>query len=550
MPESVRAMQQNESLEQHERQIKQGQERLEHQLAPLLKRPDVFLQPEEKLIDPEQVTDDGPCFEIQVVNIQGAENLGQEELFEIQSLYQNRCLYLTDINQIVAQVSEIYLQQGYVTSRAYIKPQDLSDGSLDILVLEGFAEGLQSKDQTISPLQLELAFPVRTGEILNLRDVEQGIENLNSLSQNQAKADLEPGKAQGASIVAIQNQATKPWQASLGLNNTGVESTGELQLDTSLVYGNLVGINDTWIVSASSNVGEHELPTAKSRSYSLTTNLPLGYWHFTMANNYYEYERTVLGNTVNFLTRGSSLNSRLAASRVLYRGSSDKLGMSLSFNRKESKNYIEDVFLDTSSRVLYVWELDTNYLKHFSFGSANASFKINKSVPWWDAKRELADAEDDFQFTKYQLNLGFNTRFSLFEQDIQYNLSVHALYSRDEILASEGISVGGRYSVRGLSQESLFGFRGGYIRNDFSMPFAIDIPHIVGGQLYLGVDAGASNLPGFPGQNKNWVTGSILGLKISGQYFQIDMSYARALRTPDLIASGQQELDVSIRIQY
>ncbi|WDE08487.1 ShlB/FhaC/HecB family hemolysin secretion/activation protein [Thalassomonas viridans] len=542
---------QEQKLSDHEKQIKQGQDRIKNQLDPLLKKQDVFLQEQYRAQEQALLSDDdGACFDIKQVIVENVTVFSEGEINNISSSFEHQCLGLNRINRLVTQISNLYLNHGYVTSRAYIQPQDLSDGTLNVLVLEGFIQALATQDEQLTTTQLALAFPGRTGKLLNLRDLEQGLENLNRLGQNQAKTALLPGDTQGSSVVRIDNQGAGNWRASVGINNTGVEATGEYQLDASFIYENLLGINDSWVSSFSSNVGKHELPQSKSRSYSLVASAPYGYWLFSLNNNYYQYEQTVLGASVDFLTHGSSFNSSLLVQNTLYRGSADKLNLGLSFNRKESRNYIEDVFLDTSSRTIYVWDLSADYTRYFSAGTLNSALHINKSVPWFDAKRELADAEDDFQFIKYQLELGFSTAFTLGEQPVQFSSNLNWFYSPKVILASEGLSVGGRYSVRGISGGSLFGYRGGYLRNDFYLPLETGLAFLPGLTMFFGLDAGTTNLPEYEDRNSDWVAGSVIGAQARIFGLNLSLSYARALRVPDFLDVQEQELDLTVRYNF
>jgi len=542
---------QAQSLSEHEKQLKQGLDRLEQQIAPLQQRPDVRLErPEAVITDFSALENTEQCFAVNAINVQGSVKLSPKQITQITQPFVGQCLGLAHINALVGAISNLYLEQGYVTSRAYIAPQDLSDGSLDLVVVEGVIEGFDSVDGSITPQQLKWAFPAQPGEVLNIRALEHGIENLNSVARNNAKVDLTPGAEQGGTLVAIANQTARPWRGSLGVNNNGVASTGEYQLDGNLVFDNVFGLNDTAFLSASTNIGGHELPHAESRSYAASWSLPFGYWQFSLSNNYYAYEQTVVGNVIDFSISGSSLNSGMQLGRNLYRSQTGKLDFTLGFTRKDSKNYIEDIFLETSSRTLYVWDLAAGYRHFLPQGTLSLNAGIIKSVAWFDAKRQVVAAEDDFQFTKYRLNVGYNTQLELAGQPLLYAASAELLYSPKVILASEGLTVGGRYSVRGLSQSSLFGYKGGYLRNDISLPLQTDWAELNQLHYFFGVDAGWSNLPEYPDKRREWVAGSVVGVKLFDRNLSITMSYARALRVPDFLQQKQQEIDVSVRLNF
>ncbi|NMH58405.1 ShlB/FhaC/HecB family hemolysin secretion/activation protein [Alteromonas ponticola] len=547
---SAKTSAQQPVFSEHEKIIKQGLDRLENQIEPLKNRPVIHLSRPESVSTSEGTSASDQCFNITSIEVSGEKSIAADEIQRVTSPFYHRCLGLEQINALLGSITNLYLDKGYVTSRAYIGPQDLSDGHLEIDIVEGFVETLSSTDQSITAQQLAWAFPVTIGNTLNIRDIEQGLENLNTLTGNNTTVALNPALQQGGSEVAINNQPAKHWQGSVGLNNYGVESTGEYQLDANLVMGNLVGINDTTLFSASTNIGGHDLPHAMSRSYALSWSVPVHYWSLGAQSNFYEYEQIVVGENSNFAIHGSSFNSSLQLGYTVYRDQTDKIDLALSLTRKTSKNFIEDVFLDTSSRVLYVWDFHTAYRRSLSQGSLSAGLHIYKSVSWFDAKKKLVAAEDDFQFIKYQANLAYNTQWRMAETPILYAISANYLYSPDIILASEGLTVGGRYTVRGLSQSSLFGYKGGYIRNEFTLPVASELSFINQIHYFFGVDAGVSNLPEYPQENSEWVAGSVVGIKWHGNQVEATLSYARALRVPDFFTQKQQEVDLSLRVSF
>lgn len=539
-----------QSLTDHEKRVKQGLDRLESQIAPLQKREDVFLQEDVRLPEPAVTAEDDRCFQVNGIEVSGASQLNSRALAKVISSYTDKCLSLQAINTLVETLSNLYLDAGLVTSRAYLQPQNLADGVLEILVIEGFAEELQAADGSLSASEMEYAFPdVKTG-VLNLRDIEQGLENLNSLAKNSAKVDLQPGATQGGTLVVINNQLSEDWRGSVGINNSGTPDTSLYQVDANLVFDNPFGISDNLFFSGSRNLGGHDLPTAHSASYASSWSFPAGYWRFLFQNNYFEYEQSVIGSNVNFLTHGSSFNSTIAADKTLYRGKADKLDSGLSLTRKKNKNYIEDVFLDTSSREIYVLDFGVNYLTHKAVGTFNFGLHLNRSVSWFGAKSELATAEDDFQFTKYLATLGFSTQTQWGDQPVYFNSALEWLYSPKVIIASEGLSVGGRYSVRGISETSLFGYKGAYVRNDLSLPLTGEFLIFNRNTLYLGLDAGMTNLPEFDNQDADWISGAIVGIRFGAEKTSLHFAYARTVRVPDFLPAKQQEMELSIRYNF
>ena len=84
------------------------------------------------------------CFDIQEVRLSGASLMTVTDQQLLLSEYIGLCLGSNQLNEALKAVTDWYLQRGYVTARAYLPEQDLSRGILEIVVIEGTLEGLDS----------------------------------------------------------------------------------------------------------------------------------------------------------------------------------------------------------------------------------------------------------------------------------------------------------------------------------------------------------------------------------------------------------------------
>ncbi|HCL3575910.1 TPA: two-partner secretion system transporter TpsB1, partial [Pseudomonas aeruginosa] len=155
--------------------------------------------------------DDERCFEIRRIELEGAGHLGEGARRQLLAPYQGRCLGVGQLNALLKAVTDHYLDRGYVTTRAYLPQQDLASGTLRIIVVEGRLEGLDSS-ALASPRELAMSFPGRTGELLDLRELEQLVDQLSRLPSRQAQLELVPGSEVGGSRVRLKGERDKPWR--------------------------------------------------------------------------------------------------------------------------------------------------------------------------------------------------------------------------------------------------------------------------------------------------------------------------------------------------
>ena len=159
--------------------------RLRDQLEPEREvRPHVDVQPELVLPD-----DEHPCFIIRDIALEDETGLFAEALAAANPDTDpavGRCLGAAGINVLMSRVQNAVIAQGYVTTRVLARPQDLSRGHLVLTLIPGRVRALRVSAGSDARAELLNAIPVRPGDVLNLRDIEQGLENLKRLPSVEA----------------------------------------------------------------------------------------------------------------------------------------------------------------------------------------------------------------------------------------------------------------------------------------------------------------------------------------------------------------------------
>lgn len=166
----------------------------------------------------------GPCFTINHIRLEGADHLPASAQRKLTQDYLQQCLNLGQIQTLVQQISDWYISRGYITSRAFLTEQDLSRGELRLLVLEGKLEKILLEQQ--DDRMLKMAFPGLQGNILNLRDIEQGMEQINRLRQQPVQIEILPGSQPGFSVVNLSAKPEFPLMLGLGFDNSGQKAPG------------------------------------------------------------------------------------------------------------------------------------------------------------------------------------------------------------------------------------------------------------------------------------------------------------------------------------
>ncbi|KFC07171.1 ShlB/FhaC/HecB family hemolysin secretion/activation protein, partial [Trabulsiella guamensis ATCC 49490] len=189
----------------------------------------------------------GPCFAIHSVSLDGATLIKPATQQKFLSPWLNQCLSMAQLTQLTNDVTDWYVSRGYITSRAFLTEQDISGSHLRLVVMEGRLQSIRMDDAP--PRMLRMAFPGLEGGILNLRDIEQGMEQINRTRREPVQIEILPGDKEGWSVVNLTATPEFPVTGSVSFDNSGQKSTGTGQLSGSLSFNNLLGLADSWFVS-------------------------------------------------------------------------------------------------------------------------------------------------------------------------------------------------------------------------------------------------------------------------------------------------------------
>lgn len=138
----------------------------------------------------------------------------------------NRCIGSEGINVIMSRLQNAIIQKGYVTTRIVVAEQDLSTGDLELTLIPGYVHVVRWADDASATTSWRTALPMREGDLLNLRDLEQGLEVLKRIPTAEADIQIEPGADSGQSDLVITRKHRFPFRVNLSLDDGGSKNTG------------------------------------------------------------------------------------------------------------------------------------------------------------------------------------------------------------------------------------------------------------------------------------------------------------------------------------
>ncbi len=493
----------------------------------------------------EPTTPDERCFDIQRIELSGASLLGPADQAAILAPFIGQCLGVSQLNQLLKAITDHYVGRGYVTSRAYLPQQDLASGSLQVIVVEGLLEGLDSSELA-SERELAMGFPGAPGRVLNLRELEQLVEQLGRLPSRQAQLDLVPGEQVGGSRVRLQGQRSKPWRVSLARHNDGQLSTGEQQWGLGLDWDSPLGLADQLSLrSGRDALSDHY---RHSENQSLNYNLPYGWWNFNYSYSQSYYRTQSEANGFAFDTDGDSTTHALRAERVLHRDSLSKTAVNFGVSHLRSNNFILGNRIDVSSQRLSEAQLGFNHGRRIGTAFVNADIGWQHGTGAFDAQREgdPQGGEPVARYDKYSLTLSYLQPFQLWGESFSFDSLVNAQRSEDVLFSPQRISVGGLSSVRGFKEQSISGDSGGYWRNQlrWRKPVAWEPlrPFVQEYGLTFAYDIGVIHGGRYNPEQRGRLSGNAIELSARGQHLAASVTFARSLERPDAIERQEHPL--------
>jgi len=529
-----------ESLREQER-ARLLRDQLEH-------RPDVRLQSGLDMSGASRLpANESPCFPITRIVLRGdmadrfqwaLEAAGQAGFGQDDPAL-GRCLGALAIDLVTRRVQNAILNRGFVTTRVMVAPQALSEGTLTLSLIPGRVRAIRTLPGSDPRARLSNAVPLAPGELLNLRAVEQALENLKRVPS--ADADIQimpadgPGAGPGESDLGILWKQDQRYRVSLSADDSGSEATGKHQGGITLSLDHALQMNDLFYFSFN-----HGLESAShqrgTRARALHYSVPYGYWLVCLTASDSAYFQPVAGATQDYRYSGTSHNGDIKLSRLIYRDADGKSTLSLRGWQRASRNYIDDTEVGVQRRRMAGWELGLEQRQ--TIGAAGLEMRVNyrRGTGAWGAERAPEEAFGDgtsrFGLLTADVNLGLP--FQLAGQAMRYSGAWRIQKNRSTLLIQDRFAIGGRYTVRGFDgASSLAAERGWLLRNELSTP--VGAP---GMEFFAGLDHGAVGGPSsakLPGKS---LTGAVLGLR--GQILQVqyELFAGAPLRKPDLFRTA------------
>jgi hemolysin activation/secretion protein len=407
-----------------------------------------------------------PCFVIRQVKLEGDEAERFRWALAAGTPGLGRCLGSTGINTLVGAIQNALIESGYVTSRVLAAPQDLQGGELHLKLVPGRIRTIRFVDAA-SHAGYANALPARSGEILNLRAIEQGLENFKRVPGTEADIQIVPGTQPGESDLVIKWTTGRGYRVSLSADDSGTQSTGTYQGGVTLSLDNPSGLYDLFYVTLNRNMpGDSPGGAHGTKGYAVHYSVPYGYWLASVQMNDYRYHQTVAGANQDYIYSGTSRNTELKLARLVYRDAMRKTTLSLRGYQRQSRNFIDDTEVEVQRRRMGGFAVGVNHKEFIGSSTLDVGLTWKLGTPAFGTMP--APEEPYGEGTARPRIFSADVNLSIpFGRTLAYQASWRAQWNRTPLVPQDRFAIGGRYTVRGFDGDtSLSAERGSLLRND------------------------------------------------------------------------------------
>lgn len=412
-------------------------------------------------------------------------------LNKIARKHEQKHVTVSDITNIRNAFQRKLLDKGYVTSQVYIPEQNLNAGTLQFMVMPGRVEDIRySASSAHGPWRT--AFSVRPGDILNIRDVEQGLEQMKRVSSQSVTMKLLPGTAVGTSIIELSIKQDKPVHGSISFDNSGLESTGVYQGSFTTSFDQVFRANDTFTMSLSGDLsGSGSIKG--TRAASLNYVIPHGKDTFSLSFSKSRYHQTIQSNPYDFTYSGKSTTMKAKWNHVWSRTQREKRAFDISISTRHNHRFINDMEMPVQALRTTSMEFGVSNRKYIG----NATLYSRLGFQWGigalgaqpEHKASVAMGGPTSRYHMWLVDVDYRKPFIMGHRPASFTSSFHGQWVQGgkRVYSVDTINIGNRYSIYGFDGEyTLMGDSGWYVRNEVSSV----IPRL-NTEVYLGLDVGA-----------------------------------------------------------
>lgn len=352
---------------------------------------------------------------------------------------------------LAEQASSQLKAQGWLLAQAYLPPQDVTEGDIEIRLmpgsLEGGVDGIVVKGaQRVSAerIRRSVAAPMASSQgRLHADQLEEGLLRAGELAGVSATASLQRGDQPGTTRLTVEASETPVASGGITFDNFGGPYTGVNRATGLLILSSPFGLGDSWVFNASGSAGIEMLTTQ--------ADLPVGASGWKLGASHTALRYRVGGDLAELGLQGQAQMTGLNASYPLHLSPNHKLRLRLGADHKAfedtaSGERIGDKVAKVLSTTVSGQHLDAflgGGINDWSLGVHRGHMDLSRLASTFEQDQAGPRAHGDFHKWLYSY-----TRLQPLAPAWNAQLSVNGQQAGKNLESSEKFALGGNSGVR------------------------------------------------------------------------------------------------------
>jgi len=233
------------------------------EVPPLLPAPEDLLPiPTPPVTQPEQLPSSIPgTITVNKFKFEGNTAFTNEQLAEVIAPYTGRELSFAELLEARSAITQLYVDNGYLTSGAFIPPQEFALGVVTIEIVEGTLEEINVEvEGKLNPDYVGSRLEVASGKPLNVPKLLEALQMLQlSPLIDTISAELAAGPRPGTSSLQVKVVSARTFIGEVILDNGRSPAVGSFRRIVTVGDNNLFGIGDSFNVSYRNTDGSDDI---------------------------------------------------------------------------------------------------------------------------------------------------------------------------------------------------------------------------------------------------------------------------------------------------
>ena len=412
-------------------------------------------------------------FKLNSIKFTGNTRFTEEQLMDLICEKIGNEVTINDLITMANMVTEYYQQNGYISTIAYLPPQKVQDGNVEIVVMEGkygkveiegnkwardkFVRATYLKDKNIEP-----------ENVLNVRDIQETLREMNASGYMKGQVSMQDNEESAQyTDLTLQMKDRFPIDFDFRFDNQGRDAIG---LNRAVFFAgmyNLTGWGDKLLSTTAL--------ARRSVSQGVFYSVPIGR-HETKLNLGYSYSGLTMGEQwKEFDIKGHSHNFFAGLSRRLVKTENYKLYGDISLDIRNTKSTFGEQKITLNEYKTRALRVNFTNIKDDFYGKWFGNVGASVGLPMMDASDEYDDFHYDWlptnKFVKVNANLA---RLQILPMRSMAIIQAGGQWASHGLYPSEKMQFGGISSVRGYEE--------GFLLSDYgvtaSLEFRSHIPFL------------------------------------------------------------------------